>query len=162
MISYLYLQGLYSTKLPWTLITNRVKILWASGHILPNWTTHKLDLLCVCVCVCVCVYIYIYIYITKETILNICYLINIELTAIRWGEPHPPQPVASADLFTFGFPDSSVGKKSACNAGDPNWNPGSGRSTGEGIYKNIVAWWFLTLKFILENFRSLKSKIEAR
>ena len=30
------------------------------------------------------------------------------------------------------FPDSSVGKESACNAGDPGLIPGSGRSTGEG------------------------------
>ena len=31
-----------------------------------------------------------------------------------------------------GFPHSSVGKESACNAGDPGSIPGSGRSTGEG------------------------------
>ena len=31
------------------------------------------------------------------------------------------------------FPDSSVGKESACNAGNPGSIPGSGRSTGEGI-----------------------------
>ena len=33
----------------------------------------------------------------------------------------------------LGFPDSSVGKESTCNAGDPGSIPGSGRSTGEGI-----------------------------
>ena len=32
-----------------------------------------------------------------------------------------------------GFPHSSVGKESACNAGDPSLIPGSGRSAGEGI-----------------------------
>ena len=32
-----------------------------------------------------------------------------------------------------GFPDSSVGKESACNAGDPGSIPGSGRSLGEGM-----------------------------
>ena len=32
-----------------------------------------------------------------------------------------------------GFPDSLVGKESACNAGDPGSIPGSGRSAGEGI-----------------------------
>ena len=32
-----------------------------------------------------------------------------------------------------GFPDSSVGRESACNAGDPGSIPGSGRSTGEEI-----------------------------
>ena len=32
-----------------------------------------------------------------------------------------------------GFPHSSVGKESACNAGDPGSIPGSGRSIGKGI-----------------------------
>ena len=31
-----------------------------------------------------------------------------------------------------GFSESSVGKESTCNAGDPGSIPGSGRSTGEG------------------------------
>ena len=31
------------------------------------------------------------------------------------------------------FPDSSVGKESTCNAGDPGSIPGSGRSAREGI-----------------------------
>ena len=34
---------------------------------------------------------------------------------------------------TPGFSDSSVGKESACNAGDPGSIPGSGRSPEEGI-----------------------------
>ena len=33
----------------------------------------------------------------------------------------------------MGFPDSSVGKESASNAGDPGSIPGLGRFTGEGI-----------------------------
>ena len=33
----------------------------------------------------------------------------------------------------WGFPDSSVGKECACNAGDTDLIPGSERSTGEGI-----------------------------
>ena len=36
-------------------------------------------------------------------------------------------------LFRKGFPDSSVGKESACNAGDPGLIPGLGRSPGEGM-----------------------------
>ena len=31
-----------------------------------------------------------------------------------------------------GFPSGSVGKEYACNAGDPDLNPGSERSPGEG------------------------------
>ena len=33
----------------------------------------------------------------------------------------------------WGFPGSSAGKESACNAGNPSSIPGSGRSPGEGI-----------------------------
>ena len=33
----------------------------------------------------------------------------------------------------MGFPDRSVGKESACSAGDPGSFPGLGRSPGEGI-----------------------------
>ena len=33
---------------------------------------------------------------------------------------------------THKFPGSSVGKESACSAGDPDLVPGSGRSPGEG------------------------------
>ena len=39
-------------------------------------------------------------------------------------------------LYTWklkGFPNSSVGKESACNAGDPGSIPGSSRSSG-GLY----------------------------
>ena len=39
-----------------------------------------------------------------------------------WGCPLP-----------HSFPDSSVSKESACNAGDPGSIPGSGRSAGKGI-----------------------------
>ena len=41
----------------------------------------------------------------------------------------------------MGFPDSSFGKESACNAGDPSSIPGSERSTGEGIgYPLQYSW----------------------
>ena len=35
-------------------------------------------------------------------------------------------------FVTKGFPGGSNGKESACNAGDPGTNPGSGRSPREG------------------------------
>ena len=35
--------------------------------------------------------------------------------------------------FKKGFPGSSAGKESACNAEDPGLIPGWGRSPGEGI-----------------------------
>ena len=56
---------------------------------------------------------------------------------------------------SWGFPDSSAGKESACNAGDPSSIPGLGRSAGErlgnpfqyslgfpgGSVKNVPATW---------------------
>ena len=40
-----------------------------------------------------------------------------------------------------GFPHSSVGKESTCNAGDPGLIPGSARSAGEGTgYPLQRAW----------------------
>ena len=37
---------------------------------------------------------------------------------------------ASVEMQLSGFPDSSVGKESACGAGDPSLIPGLGRSAG--------------------------------
>ena len=49
----------------------------------------------------------------------------------------------------MGFPDSSVGKESACKAGDPGSIPGSGRSTGEGIgYPFQYSWASLVAQLV--------------
>ena len=43
--------------------------------------------------------------------------------------------------YYVGFAGGSVGKQSACNAGDPNSIPGSGRSAGEEIgYPLQYSW----------------------
>ena len=48
-----------------------------------------------------------------------------------------------------GFPDSSVGKESACNAGDPSLMPGSGRSAREGIgYPPQCSWASLVAQLV--------------
>ena len=48
-----------------------------------------------------------------------------------------------------GFPDSSVGKESACNAGDPSSFPGLGRSPGEGIgYPLQYSWASLVAQLV--------------
>ena len=49
----------------------------------------------------------------------------------------------------MGFPDSSVGKEFACNAGDPGLIPGSGRSPGEGIgYPLHYPWTSLVAQLV--------------
>ena len=40
-----------------------------------------------------------------------------------------------------GFPGSSAGKESTCNAGDPSSIPGSERSLGEGIHFPLQYSW---------------------
>ena len=48
-----------------------------------------------------------------------------------------------------GFPDSSAGKESACNARDTGSIPGLGRSPGEGIgYPHQYSWASLTAQMV--------------
>ena len=48
-----------------------------------------------------------------------------------------------------GLPDSSVGKESACNAGDPGSTPVLGRSAGEGIgYPRQYSWASLVTQLV--------------
>ena len=53
-------------------------------------------------------------------------------------------------LWRFGgFPHSSVGKESACNAGDPGLIPGSGRFPGEGMgYPLQFSWASLVAQLV--------------
>ena len=49
----------------------------------------------------------------------------------------------------MGFPDSSVGKESTCNAGDPGSIPGSGRAPGEGKgYPLQYSWTSLVVQLV--------------
>ena len=66
-----------------------------------------------------------------------------------------PDPPIKLPLFFMppshftGFPDSSVGKESTCNAGDPSSIPGSGRSAGEGIgYPLQYSWTSLVAQLV--------------
>ena len=50
---------------------------------------------------------------------------------------------------SLGFPDSSAGKEFACNAGDSDSIPGSGRSAGEGIgYPLQYSWASLVAQLV--------------
>ena len=67
-------------------------------------------------------------------------LLPTELLGKLGGLVSFPGPCSHSVIFIFvGFLDSSVGKESACNAGDPSLISGSGRSSGEGIgYPTLV------------------------
>ena len=52
-------------------------------------------------------------------------------------------------IWLLEFPDSSIGKESSCNAGDPDSIPGSGRSAGEGIgYPLQYSWAFVVAQLV--------------
>ena len=62
----------------------------------------------------------------------------------------------------MGFPDSSVGKQSTCNAGDPGLIPESGRSPGEGMgYPLQYSWAFLVAQLV-KNLPAWDGKIPWR
>ena len=55
----------------------------------------------------------------------------------------------------LGFPDSSIGKESACNAGDPSLIPGLGRSAGEGIGYPLQYSWASLVVQLVKNPRAM-------
>ena len=56
----------------------------------------------------------------------------------------------------MGFPGSSAGKESACNAGVPGSIPGSGRSAGEGIgYPLQYYYWASLVAQLVKNLPAM-------
>ena len=56
---------------------------------------------------------------------------------------------------SLGFLDSSVGRESACNAGNPGSIPGSGRSAGEGIGYPLQNSWASLVVQLVKNLPAL-------
>ena len=57
------------------------------------------------------------------------------------------------------FPDNSVGKESACNAGDPGLIPGSGRSVGEGIGYPVRDSWTSLVAQLVKNLPAMQETL---
>ena len=55
----------------------------------------------------------------------------------------------------MGFPDSSVGEESACNAGDPGSIPRSGRSPGKGIGYPLQYSWASLVAQLVKNLPAM-------
>ena len=60
------------------------------------------------------------------------------------------------DSTHWGFPDSSVGKESAYNAGDPSSILGSGRSSGEGIGYPFQYCWASLVAQLVKNLPAMR------
>ena len=58
--------------------------------------------------------------------------------------------------MTLGFPDRSVDKESACNAGDPGSIPGSGRTAGEGIGYSLQYSWASLVAQLVKNLPAIR------
>ena len=56
----------------------------------------------------------------------------------------------------MGSPGSSVGKDSACNAGDPSSIPGSERSSGEGIGYPLQYSWASLVAQLVKNLPAMR------
>ena len=56
----------------------------------------------------------------------------------------------------FGFPESSLSKESACNAGDPGSIPGSGRSSGERISYPFQYSWTSSMAQLVKNMPAMQ------
>ena len=56
----------------------------------------------------------------------------------------------------LGFPVSSVGKESACNAGDPRSIPGVGGSPGEGIGYPLQYSWASLMAQLVKNLPAMQ------
>ena len=56
----------------------------------------------------------------------------------------------------MGFPHSSVGKESTCNAGDLNSIPGSGRIAGEGIDYPLQYSWASLVAQLVKNLPAMQ------
>ena len=55
-----------------------------------------------------------------------------------------------------GFPHSSVGKESTCNAGDPGLITGSGRWAGEGISYPFQHSWVSLVAHLVKNLPAMQ------
>ena len=56
----------------------------------------------------------------------------------------------------MGFPDSSAGKESACNAGDPSSIPGLGGSPGEGKGYSLQFSWASLVAQLVKNLPTMQ------
>ena len=72
---------------------------------------------------------------------DVCPLVGVDHSGPLDVGLAPVMGIAGAPGAPRAFPNSSVGKESACNAGDPSLIPELGRSSGEGIGYPLQYCW---------------------
>ena len=79
---------------------------------------------------------------TGQLSVSLSRCMGVLLSSLIWAlSPHRFQDYRFAFKLIMGFPNSSAGKESTCNAGDPGLIPGSGRFPEEGIdYPFQYSW----------------------
>ena len=80
---------------------------------------------------------------TKPTPVPRAHLVPPTIQAMAYQESGP--------LIRLSLLDSSLGKESACNAGDPGSIPGLGRSIGEGIGYPLQHSWASLVTQLVKN-----------
>ena len=69
-------------------------------------------------------------------------------TVSKWGKEYVKAVYSRGNTI---YPHSSVGKESACSAGDLGFIPGSGRSPGEGISYPLQYSWVSLVAQLVKN-----------
>ena len=113
-----------------------------------NWQNIMSDMIfCVKRGMCVCVYLLMYSWIFSRMTQAI-----ITLVLVCSG-CYNPIPYSG---WLKGFPGSSAGKESACNAGNPSLTPGLGRSAGEEIGYPLQCSWASLLAQLIRNLFTMQ------
>ena len=89
-------------------------------------------------------------------------IVFLRILIIKWSTPLLPDESLLFLIFfanTWGFPDSSVGKESACNAGDPSLIPGSGSSPGERIGHPLQYSWASLVAQSVKNLPAMQKTL---
>ena len=84
--------------------------------------------------------------------LNIVLVFSLGTESTKHPQSSSSKPWLEAMVqYISGFPDSSVGKESACSAGDPDSIPGLRRSVGEGIGYPPQYFWASLVAQLIKN-----------
>ena len=77
------------------------------------------------------------------------------LVGTDWSLKKPLEHSPPNSKLVLGFPDSSVGKESTCNAGDPGSLPEMGKSAGEGTGYPLQDSWASLLAQLVRNIPAM-------